>query len=38
MFALSLHQACIAIGLALSAKDLQSFFSENLKGFFPLKK
>jgi hypothetical protein len=38
MLALSLHRACIAIGLALGAKDLQSSVQAYLRGFFPLKK
>jgi hypothetical protein len=38
MLALSLHRACIAIGLALGAKDLQSSVQGYLRGFFPLKK
>jgi hypothetical protein len=38
MLALSLHRACIAIGLALGAKDLQSSVQAYLRGFFPLEK
>jgi hypothetical protein len=38
MLALSLHWACIAIGLALGAKDLQSSVRAYLRGFFCFKK
>jgi hypothetical protein len=37
MLALSLHGACITIGLALGAKDLQSSVQAYVRGFFPLK-